>query len=331
MLLIRLLAIFLVLITNTWLLSPVRSDALSRHKRAMARRADRELSRLAGEPCTVPGVWRSHRQPRALSPSQHRPPAARPVTHTSLRELHTVESAPAVCAGGCGGDTGAHRAEERGGWGRAEDATVGAKDGYVGLAGRLYEKRSTNDRRDRNHVRQDATRLPGTSPLEDAGQSASSPGRAQSPRGGSSRSRLARSAGGTLPREDDGNSSWEKVFRDESTDSKGLWVLHRLQRGDGNPRSSTGTVEDSTADYSGELEEADPPASVPVGSASPWGSPVLRVPPTWMTALYFSGRREQLKLRPDARVELPRDKFSLELWVKPEGGQSNPAVIAGGC
>lgn len=304
MLLIRLLAIFLVLITNTWLLSPVRSDALSRHKRAMARRADRELSRLAGEPCTVPGVWRSHRQPRSLSPSQHRPPAARPVTRTSLREPHAAERAPAVCAGACGGDTGAHRAEETGGWGPTEDA-------YVGLSGRLYEKRSTNERRDRDYVRQDA------------GQSASSPGRAQSPRGGGgSRSRLARSAGGTLPREDDGN--WEKVFRDESTDSKGLQVLH-------GPRSTPGTVEDSTADYSGEVEEADPAASVPVGSASPWGSPVLRVPPTWMTALYFSGRREQLKLRPDARVELPRDKFSLELWVKPEGGQSNPAVIAGGC
>uniref|UniRef100_A0A3Q3MW81 Pappalysin 2 n=1 Tax=Labrus bergylta TaxID=56723 RepID=A0A3Q3MW81_9LABR len=95
-------------------------------------------------------------------------------------------------------------------------------------------------------------------------------------------------------------------------------------------QSSTGTPVDGTEDYSGEVEEDDdPPASLPVGSSSPWGSPVPRVPPSWMTALYFSGRREQLKVKPAAGVELPRAKFSLELWVKPEGGQSNPAVIAG--
>lgn len=304
MLLIRLLAIFLVLITNTWLLSPVRSDALSRYKRDLARRADRELSRLAGEPCTVSGVRSSHhhRQPRALSPSQHRPPAARPRTHTSLAELYAAavaQSAPAVCAGGCSrGDTGAHRAEEEkkkgaGRGGDAEDVTVrGAQDGYAGSE----EKRFTSAER-----------------------------RARSPR------RRVRSV--------DARSSWEKVYRDESTDPRGLQVLHRLQQhGAGNNQrsSSTGTVvavEDGAgADYSsGEVVEE---ASAPVGSASPppWGSPVLRVvPPSWMSTLYFSGRREQLKLKPNARVELPRDKFSLELWVKPEGGQSNPAVIAGGC
>uniref|UniRef100_A0AAQ4R5I2 Pappalysin 2 n=1 Tax=Gasterosteus aculeatus aculeatus TaxID=481459 RepID=A0AAQ4R5I2_GASAC len=142
----RQLAVFLVLITNTWLLSPVRSDALGRYKRAMARRADGELSRLAGEPCTVSGLWKSRRQARSTSPFQH---------------------------------------------------------------------------------------------------------------------------------------------------------------------------------------QADTLASLPGGSSPPWGSPVPRVPPSWMTALYFGGRREQLKVTPAAGLELPRDKFSLELWVKPEGGQSNPAVIAG--
>uniref|UniRef100_H3C6N9 Pappalysin 2 n=1 Tax=Tetraodon nigroviridis TaxID=99883 RepID=H3C6N9_TETNG len=45
--------------------------------------------------------------------------------------------------------------------------------------------------------------------------------------------------------------------------------------------------------------------------------------------MYFGGGREQLKLDPAAGLELPRDKFSLELWLKPEGGQSNPAVVAG--
>lgn len=328
MLLIRLLAILSVLITNTWLLNPVRSDALSRHKRAMARRADSELSRLTGEPCTVSGVWRSRRQPRSLSPSQHRPPAARPRTHTSRRELYTVESAPAVCAGGCRVDTGVHRVapawENRGGLGDTEDVGVGAAEEYVTLPGRFYEKRSANDGRDPNYV----TQQPGMSLLKDAGQTVSSSGHAQSTR--SSRSRFARSLGGTLPYEEEGNSSWEKVSTDSSTDSRGLQVLYRLQQEDGDQQSSTGTPEDSTEDYSGEVEEADPPASLPVGSSSPWGSPVPRVPPSWMTALYFSGRREQLKVKPAAGVELPRAKFSLELWVKPEGGQSNPTVIAGG-
>lgn len=325
MLLIRLLAIFLVLITNTWLLSPVRSDALSRYKRNMARRADRELSRLAGEPCTVSGVWRSRRQPRSLSPSQHRPPAALQRTHTSRRELYTVRSAPAVCAGGCRFDTGVNRVapagEDKRGWGEAEDVAVGAGDGYVPLPGRLLEKRSTSDKREASYISENTTQRPGLSLLKDAGQTVSSSG---------SRSRLTRSLGGTFPYEEDGNTSWEKVFPDSSTDVRGLQVLYRLQQGDGDQQSSAGTLEDSTEDYSGEVEEADPPASMPVGSSSPWRSPVPRVPPSWMTALYFGGRREQLKVKPDAGVELPRATFSLELWVKPEGGQSNPAVIAGG-
>ncbi|KAM6918678.1 pappalysin-2 [Xenentodon cancila] len=48
-----------------------------------------------------------------------------------------------------------------------------------------------------------------------------------------------------------------------------------------------------------------------------------------MSALYFGRRREHLKVKLPEGVDLPRAKFSLELWVKPEGGQSNPAVIAG--
>ncbi|XP_031143549.1 pappalysin-2 [Sander lucioperca] len=330
MLLVRILAIFLV-ITNTWLLSPVRSDALSRYKRAMARRADNELSRLAGEPCTVSGVWRSQRQPRSLSPSQHRPPAARPRTHTSRRELYTVKSAPAVCAGGCKFDTGVHRVvpvgENERGWGEAEDVAVGAGNGYVTLPGRFFGKSSTNNKKEPNYVSENTTQQPGMSLLRDAGQTVSSSDHAQSP--GGSRSRFTRSLGGTSSYEADGNSSWEKVFPDSSADSRGLQVLYRLRQEDGDQQFSTGTLEDSTEDYSGEMEEADTPANLPVGSSSSWGNPVPRVPPSWMTALYFSGRREQLKVKPAAGVELPRAKFSLELWVKPEGGQSNPAVIAG--
>uniref|UniRef100_A0A3Q1GST4 Pappalysin 2 n=1 Tax=Acanthochromis polyacanthus TaxID=80966 RepID=A0A3Q1GST4_9TELE len=327
MLLIRLLAIFLVLITNTWLLNPVRSDALSRYKRALARRADSELSRLAGEPCTVSGAWRSRRQPRSLSPFQHRPPAARPRTHTNRRELYTVKSAAAVCAGGCRFDTGAQRVtpprEEKFGWENTEDVTPGAGDGYVTSPGRFNAKRSRNDDRDPDYMRKDASQQTGKSFSKDAGQSASSVARTET----NSRSRFSRSLDTTSPYDDDdsGNSTREKVSSsDSSTDSRGLQVLQRLKQGYGDPQSSTVAPQEVTENYSGELE--DPPVSSPGGS---WGSPVPRVPPSWMTALYFNGGREQLKVKLGAGVELPRATFSLELWVKPEGGQSNPAVIAG--
>lgn len=329
MLLIRLLAIFLVLITNTWLLNPVRSDALDRYKLTMARRADRELSRLAGEPCTVSGAWRSQRQPRSISPSKHRPPAARPRTHTSRTELNAAKSAPAVCAGGCRFDTGVQRVapvgHDKGKWGDTDDATV-AGNGYVTLPRRLSEISSTTDGKDSAYVSSDATPQPEVFALKDAGQTVS-PGHAQPPRDSSSTNN--HSLDGAFSYEEEGNSSSDKVFPDSATDSRGLQVLYRLKQEDGDPQSSSGTLEGDAVDFSGEMEEVDPPASLPVGSPSLWGKPVPRVPPSWMTALYFSGRREKLKLKPAAGVELPRGKFSLELWVKPEGGQSNPAVIAG--
>lgn len=48
-------------------------------------------------------------------------------------------------------------------------------------------------------------------------------------------------------------------------------------------------------------------------------------------ALYFNGRGEQLRLRAD--LELPRDAFTLQVWLRAEGGQRSPAVITGrrGC
>ncbi|XP_077581231.1 pappalysin-2 [Stigmatopora nigra] len=88
----------------------------------------------------------------------------------------------------------------------------------------------------------------------------------------------------------------------------------------------SGSPEDGNEDIPVGL---DPSTTQLANSASPWGKPVQKVPPSWMTTLYFSRSQEQLRLKPSVEVELPRDKFSLELWVNPEGGQSNPAVIAG--
>ena len=51
-------------------------------------------------------------------------------------------------------------------------------------------------------------------------------------------------------------------------------------------------------------------------------------------AAYFSGVRELLQLRAKKRSGLaqemiPRQHFTIELWIKPEGGQRNPTVILG--
>ena len=45
--------------------------------------------------------------------------------------------------------------------------------------------------------------------------------------------------------------------------------------------------------------------------------------------MYFSGRREPLLLRPEVLADIPREAFTVEAWVKPEGGQNSPAIIAG--
>ncbi|XP_078791697.1 pappalysin-2 isoform X3 [Oryzias latipes] len=297
MLFIRLLAVFLILITNTWLLFPVRSNALYRYKRSLARRADSELSRIAGEPCTVSGVSLSRRQP-SLS-AQHRPSAASPRTATSRRAPYTVASDPAGCAGGCRFDA----PEEKGNRGNAGNGVVKEGGEYL-----FPEKGSRNHARPSNHIFE---KYAGRREPEAAGHGAP---------GGHARSRFARSLAGRLRSDEQGNSSSRKVFLERSADAGG--VLRGAQRGDEDKQSSNDTQQEEEAaeDYSGEVEQAE---------GDSWENPVPRVPPSWMTALYFNRRQEhlQVKLRPGA--DLPKAQFSLELWVKPEGGQSNPAVIAG--
>nr|XP_035973072.1 pappalysin-2 isoform X1 [Halichoerus grypus] len=48
-----------------------------------------------------------------------------------------------------------------------------------------------------------------------------------------------------------------------------------------------------------------------------------------LPVLYFSGRRGRLLLRPEVPADIPREAFTVEAWVRPEGGQNNPAIIAG--
>lgn len=64
------------------------------------------------------------------------------------------------------------------------------------------------------------------------------------------------------------------------------------------------------------------------GGASAWGAETFN-PQGGLPVLYFSGKRERLLLRPEVLAEIPREAFTVEVWVRPEGGQSNPAIIAG--
>ncbi|MBZ3887475.1 Pappalysin-2 [Sciurus carolinensis] len=69
--------------------------------------------------------------------------------------------------------------------------------------------------------------------------------------------------------------------------------------------------------------------SIQDGGGSPdWEAETFN-PRGGLPVLYFSGRRERLLLRPEVLAEIPREAFTVEAWVRPEGGQNNPAIIAG--
>lgn len=79
---------------------------------------------------------------------------------------------------------------------------------------------------------------------------------------------------------------------------------HRLKR----------TLQASTPSGNGDTSwDAEP------GSPHGGGLPVL----------YFSGSQQRLALRSEALAEIPREAFTVEMWVRPEGGQRSPAIIAG--
>ncbi|XP_008053383.1 pappalysin-2-like [Carlito syrichta] len=69
--------------------------------------------------------------------------------------------------------------------------------------------------------------------------------------------------------------------------------------------------------------------SIHNGGGDPSWASEISGSPGRLPVLYFSGRRERLLLRPDVLAEIPREAFTVEAWVKPEGGQNNPAIIAG--
>ncbi|XP_060252614.1 pappalysin-2 [Ovis aries] len=88
------------------------------------------------------------------------------------------------------------------------------------------------------------------------------------------------------------------------------WPKHPLT-----PRDRTGPSEGGIRNGGG-----DPSWEAETETVSPQGG---------LPVLYFSGRREPLLLRPEVLADIPREAFTVEAWVKPEGGQNSPAIIAG--
>lgn len=87
-----------------------------------------------------------------------------------------------------------------------------------------------------------------------------------------------------------------------------LWPKDPLKHGD-SASPLEGTIQNGGGTSARRAETFNPQGGLPV--------------------LYFSGKRERLLLRPEVLAETPREAFTVEVWVRPEGGQSNPAIIAG--
>eukprot|EP00061_Rhincodon_typus_P005329 g24702.t1 len=67
--------------------------------------------------------------------------------------------------------------------------------------------------------------------------------------------------------------------------------------------------------------------STPGGCRRPArGSGAAACEPQAGTVLYLSGGKERLK--PRRELKMPRGPFTADMWLKPEGGQNNPAVVA---
>ncbi|XP_072544343.1 pappalysin-2 [Salminus brasiliensis] len=298
----RLLAIVLVLF-YTWLLNSAKSDHIQRYKRSLAQKADRSRAALGQEQCGSV----SRRRP-AKSVAQHHQLVALTGRYSRLSDLH-YRIARSSCSGGCNLD--------------GKDA-FGLRDGPL-RESRGQKRPYTSEHTPDGLMGGRRSRLRHNKLLDlsepNSATKSSTVAREMVWDGNMSEdTRVHRFAlqGGKRDGWVDSFSSARRVPRSPSENhSEGNVHSHDLELEQG-VRSS-----EESEDDSGEREnQADQ-------GAEQWGAKVRNVPPKWMTALYFSGQREQLRVNPKVSVELPRSTFTLELWVKLEGGQNNPAIIAG--
>lgn len=318
MLCLRLLAVVLIMI-NTWLLNSAQSDHIQRYKRAMAQRADSELAHLASEQC------RSTRQPRQAAYSAlvpHLPPVAHPRRYTTRQSglYHITHLEESSCSGGCNSDANSNPGlDSASHWGKGEkkvsrgnsEAMISKdkEERHVKIIGMVISPHPNFRRKppSRADVTVDSS-SDNDKPEVDGGHSEGPHKqlllkKQQSVLTGRVRRTLTVSHG---------EDSWA-AFPESILKSRGIFSTFRQH-----------------SDYSAEIEDYPGEQEGPPSRASTlWGAQIPDVPPKWMSALYFSGQKEQLRVNPAAGIELPRAKFSVELWVNPEGGQTNPAIIAG--
>uniref|UniRef100_A0A4W4EG09 Sushi domain-containing protein n=1 Tax=Electrophorus electricus TaxID=8005 RepID=A0A4W4EG09_ELEEL len=303
MLFLRLLAI-IIGVLHAWLLHTAKSDHMQRYKRTLAQGADRFQAATGQEQCgTV-----SQKHP-ARSVGQHYILAGLAGRYTRLTDLwHRMALTERSCAGGCASEGGiASGLPDR--LLREKHSQKGQSDTWPDRPSRWKGRQSTRSKHD------EALDIP----HPDA------PGE----------SSTAVRETGTVGRPFEGQSNVTGISappprRGESHGSEGSVASRRIRRSPQDSGGMGGDPERSSATSthpasSSEGDEAD--SGEPEGQA--WGADRQDAPLQWMTALYFSGQGERLRLNPATFVELPHAAFTAELWVKLEGGQDNPAIIAG--
>lgn len=306
MMLVRLLVIIIVVV-NSWLLKSAQSDHVQKYKQIFAQRGDREQVVVASEQCGSVS-----RRRLAREPAQYYPPTALPGRRARLKDIQ-YEATPTGphCSGPC-----------------SPDSSVGA-----GELHNIWDARGKGARKVQEGLQKDRLdTVPKTQSVPTT--SAQSPGmKSLSPM----KSHMAQLSGKHQPHYPemfalrgrqrlltDSQSPQPQRHRRSSPVQPHVGHLDFFDQDVHSDHLSDYSAE--SEDYSGEQE--GPPSSL---VTEPWGRSAREIPPQWMTVLYFGGRREKLRINPEAGIELPRKKFSIELWVKPDGGQNNPAIIAGEC
>uniref|UniRef100_A0A4W5Q691 Pappalysin 2 n=1 Tax=Hucho hucho TaxID=62062 RepID=A0A4W5Q691_9TELE len=320
MLCVRLLAVVLIMI-NTWLLNSAQPDHIRRYKRAMAQRADSELAHLASEQC------RSTRQLRQAAYSAsvpHLPPVAHPRRYTTRQSglYHITRLEESSCSGGCNSDANSNPGlDSVSHWGNGEkkvsqgnsEAVIpkNKEERHVKIIGMVSSPHPNFSRKPPSWAEVTVDSSSDNDKPEVDG------GRSEGPHKQLLLKKQQNVLTGRVRRTltvSHGEDSWA-AFPESIVKSRGIFSTFR--------QHSDYSAENE--DYPGEQE--GPPS--PGRTSTLWGAQIPDVPPKWMSALYFNGQKEQLRVNPAADIELPRAKFSVELWVNPEGGQTNPAIIAG--
>lgn len=298
--LVRLLVV-IVVVVYSWLLKSAQSDHIQKYKQILAQRADKEQAVVASEQC---GSVSRRRLARA--PAQYYPPMALPGRRARLKHIqYEVTPAGQHCSGACSPDSSVGAGELHNIW---DARGKGAREVQEGP----LQKNRLDSISNTQSVQTTSSHMQSLSPMKSHMAQLSEKHQPHSPEMFALRGRQRLLT--------DSQSPQPQRHRRSSP------VQPHVGHQDFFNQDHLSDYSAESEDYSGE-QEGQPSSLVSV----PWGRSAREIPPQWMSVLYFGGRKEKLRINPAAGIELPRKKFSIELWVKPDGGQNNPAIIAGEC